>query len=113
MGFFKWLDKYIRESNETSRELAAEREERDRIWREKKAEEGRKEAEEYRSKLKMVRCCSNCRWYEFHRCENRENEGKDRSEYTEDAINIYTFDPYFKDWSAAREVCDNFEPLDD
>lgn len=116
MGFFKWLDKQMRASNEISRERAAEREEEFRIYQQKKIDEMnelRQRRFELEELAKGVRCCANCRWYGGSRCYNTENYGKDESEYIENANNSYASLPYFKSWSSARECCSNFEPADD
>ena len=59
MGFFKWLDKHIRESNEFEREWSSKK---NREYKEKQ-EEKRSERE---SRKKSLVCCANCRYNDYY-----------------------------------------------
>ena len=63
MGFFKWLDNHIRESNEKWAENFDKRSEGflDYENRRKENERARKKAEE--EYLNSIECCANCYWF--------------------------------------------------
>ena len=66
MGFFKWLDKKMRDSNARSREKDEWKAERNRIWKQELEERERKEREKESERKSNIMCCANCRYSGYY-----------------------------------------------
>ena len=112
MGFWKWLDMHMRESNENSRERAAEWERYAEENRRREREEEEKRQQQLEEEKKKSRCCANCRWYNYG-CTNSWNNGKDESDYIEYKKTHETSDGRRVALYSSEKVCREFEYADD
>lgn len=91
MGFFKWLDNHIRESNRKVdekdrlyRENNRERWEEEELQEEMRREERRKTEEYWMERDFEYRggdSCENCMWYKNGSCTLPDHQDEDESEY--------------------------------